>query len=167
MVSPALGGSFRETGRLRVERPGRMRWDYDEPDPKVALLVGEATFLYLPEDRQLVLGKLSEADRVLPELLAGRRRLEEAFRATRVDSARKGGTGAWRLELEPRQPVAGIEAVVLAVDPRDFRILSADVLDGAGGRTEFTFRCSARNRPVDPGLFQFTPPPGTDVVESP
>lgn len=163
-VSESLGSVARETGRLRLERPGRMRWDYDEPDPKVAVVRGDRTLLYLPEERQLVVGKLSDVEGMLPGLLAGQRPLRELFHASLVEAAGQGRGSAWKLRLEPRQPSEGVRAVLLTLHPRDHGIVAVEVVDSSGGRTEYVFRRIQRNRPVDARVFEFVPPEGTTVT---
>ncbi len=166
LVSGALGAGLAESGRLRVERPGRMRWDYDPPDPKVALVREERTFLYLPDEGQYLIGELSESEGILPDLLAGRGRLEELFEVSLAKEGDAARTRPWRLRLVPRRAAAGVEELLLSLDGRDFAILAAEVVDGSGSRTEYAFRRVRRNRPFPAGVFEFTPPPGTEVVES-
>ena len=43
IVSGAFGAGSTEKGKLALLRPGRMRWDYESPEKKVALVNGEAT----------------------------------------------------------------------------------------------------------------------------
>ena len=47
LVSSALGTTANESGRMYLECPGKLRWDYLDPEKKVALLLGERTALYL------------------------------------------------------------------------------------------------------------------------
>ena len=62
LVSSALGTTATETGRMYLERPGKLRWDYLDPEKKVALLLGERTALYLEDERQI--GRASCRERV-------------------------------------------------------------------------------------------------------
>ncbi len=163
-VSESLGSVVRETGRLRLLRPGRMRWDYDAPDPKVAVVKGDRTLLYLPEERQLVVGRLSDVEGILPGLLAGDRPLRDLFHASLVEPGGQGSGSAWKLRLEPRQPSEGVRAVLLTLHPRDHGIVAAEVVDSSGSRTEYVFRRVQRNRSVDVRVFDFTPPEGTSVT---
>src|SRR5689334_17766217 len=40
------------TGEVLLKKPGRMRWNYESPDPKMYLADGEQLWLYEPEDKQ-------------------------------------------------------------------------------------------------------------------
>ena len=60
LVSGAFGEGVRETGSLWIHRPGRMRWDYTDPEAKTAILNGSATLFYEKEARQMMTGTLTE-----------------------------------------------------------------------------------------------------------
>ena len=161
LVSGALGGGVEERGRVYIKRPGRMRWDYREPERKTAVVSGERTWLYLAEERELTLGRLEEQGRLLPALLAGERPISELFDARLLEP---GQDGSLRLELRPRDGAEEFEHVVVELRPRDFAIRSAEVQDAAGNRLLYAFSDLRRNHGLPDGLFRFEPPEGTTVL---
>jgi outer membrane lipoprotein carrier protein len=165
LESGALGSGVRERGRLLVRRPGQLRWEYTDPEKKTALLLGNRTLLYLPEDHQLVRGRLSEDEGLLPSLLAGNRRLGEIFEATLAEGEAEAGRGSYRLRLVPIKRPEGFEEVTLTVRSPQFAIEEAGVLDGMGNRTRYEFRSVRRNRGLPESAFRFEPPPGTEIVD--
>ena len=70
LISSALGAGLEENGRLYIERPGKMRWDYTSPERKVAIIQGDLTWFYIEEDEQMFLGRLDGEIKLLPMLLA-------------------------------------------------------------------------------------------------
>ena len=42
-----------ESGTLFLKRPGRMRWDYDQPRPKLFLTDGHTAWFYVPGEKQV------------------------------------------------------------------------------------------------------------------
>ena len=57
--SAATAQQVVERGRLFVKRPGRMRWDYKQPDKKVFLVRSDGTTLvYVPADYMAVKSRL-------------------------------------------------------------------------------------------------------------
>ena len=46
------GMSRTESGTLLMKKPGRMRWDYDQPRPKLFLTDGNTAWFYVPGERQ-------------------------------------------------------------------------------------------------------------------
>lgn len=163
LESGVVDSGLTERGKVYLERPGKMRWDYRDPEVKVALVVGERTELYLAEDRQLVRGSLADQNALLPALLAGKGRIGDLFEA---DDAGPGPQGARRLRLRPREAGGAVEEIVLVVDPGDGSLSGAEVLDAAGNRTAFRFSGWKRNGKLPAGIFAFDPPPGTEFVDS-
>src|SRR5579864_3502067 len=41
-----------ESGTLLLKKPGRMRWDYDQPRPKLFIADGQTAWFYVPGERQ-------------------------------------------------------------------------------------------------------------------
>src|SRR5216117_2150237 len=102
LVSGALGTSTTETGRLYLERPGKLRWDYLDPEKKIALLLGDKTALYIEDERLMSRGRLSGDQALFPRLLAGRERVDVLFAVTLVATPSAGGRGCYRLRLVPK-----------------------------------------------------------------
>lgn len=167
LVSAALGTTAQESGTLVLERPGKLRWDYQEPDRKIAILLGDRTFLYLADDRQMIRGKLAPEQALFPRLLAGRDRVEEAFAPTLVATPDHGGEGLYRLRLVPRGESSGLAAITLELKPPGFAIAGCEVIDEAGNRTAYRLESVRRNGRLKEGVFAFEPPPGTEIVDQP
>jgi outer membrane lipoprotein carrier protein len=167
LLSGALGTTVSETGRLYLERPGKLRWDYFEPDRKIALLLGDRTFLYLEDDRQFVRGRLTADQSLFPRLLAGGERLDAIFSATLVSTPASGGRGAYHLRLTPKTSSGGLAELTLTLRPASFAIDGAEVLDEGGNRMTYVLSAVTRNGPLPDGTFSFEPPPGTEVVDQP
>ena len=165
LISGALGTTASESGRMYLERPGKLRWDYLDPEKKVALLLGDKTALYLEDERLLSRGRLSGEEGLFPRLLAGRDRVDELFAATLVATPATGGNGAYRLRLVPKRDRGALTEVTLTLRPPAFSIEGAELLDETGNRTSYTFSSVRRNRGLPDGLFAFEPPPGTEVVD--
>jgi outer membrane lipoprotein carrier protein len=161
LVSGALGSEIEETGKLYLERPGKMRWDYIDPERKIALVVGDKTWLYLEEEEQLFIGRLDEQGGLLPRLLAGEGVIAEDFHAALLDESSPPKNGSYLLQLTPRGAEESFENVVLLLRPPRFAIEAAEVLDAAGNRVSYRFFALRRNRTLPSGLFRFEPPEGT------
>jgi outer membrane lipoprotein carrier protein len=167
LVSSALGTTASESGRLYLERPGKIRWDYREPDPKIAILIGDRTTLYLPDDRQMTRGRLAPEQGLFPRLLAGRERVEELFDASLVATPDSGGKGAYVLRLVPKGSSQPVGVVTLTLRAKEYSIEAADLVDETGNRTTYAFSDVKRNRGVPVGIFAFEPPPGTELIDQP
>jgi outer membrane lipoprotein carrier protein len=164
LVSGALGSGLRETGEVYIERPGRVRFDYLDPERKVALVREEKTWFYMEEDEQLLRGRIDESGDLLPRLLAGSARLDDLFETALGEVTELEGGMAYRLELVPRGEAESFEQVVLTLSADDFSIREAEVLDAAGNQMLYRFLDLRRNEGLEPGLFWFEPPPGTVIT---
>ncbi len=167
LVSGALHTTTSETGRLTLERPGKIRWDYLDPERKVATLVGDRTMVYLEADRQMTRGRLSPEQGLFPRLLAGKERIESLFSPTLVATPASGGDGTYKLRLTAKGAAGAISEITLTLKAPQFAIEAADLVDETGNRTTDAFTDLKRNRNLTPGLFAFEPPPGTDIVDEP
>jgi outer membrane lipoprotein carrier protein len=45
------------SGKLYVQYPGKMRWEYLKPEPQLIITDGEQLWMYRPEDNQVLLGQ--------------------------------------------------------------------------------------------------------------
>jgi outer membrane lipoprotein carrier protein len=163
LASGALGTGIEESGRIYLKRPGKMRWDYLQPERKIALIDGESTRVYLEEDRQLWEGSLEE-DALLAALLTGTEPLAGLFEALLLATPKHGGEGAYRLQLVPRSSEQEFRHVVLTLRAPEFAIEVAEVLDGAGNLMQYRFARMRRNSGLSEALFVFEPPPGTELL---
>ena len=167
LLSGALGAGTRESGVLYLLRPGRLRWEYDDPEPKTAIVDGDRTLLFLPEDRQLIRGRMAPEENLLPALLAGRGKLTDLFDARVLETGGSGLPDKVVVRLVPRSSSPGVQEVILTLRPPDYSIERAEVLDPAGNRMEYLFTRARRNKGVSESLFTFEPPPGTEILGPP
>ena len=161
-LSGVLGPGEPEQGRVRIERPGRMRWDYESPERKVALVNGRDTALYLAEDAQMIFGQLDPGDDLLTTLLAGTRPLEQLFRVAPAALGQEPA-GVRSLRLEPRRDDGPVQFVELTVGA-DAALLGARVQDAGGNVLDYRFTIETRNGGFEGDPFSFKPPPGTEIV---
>jgi outer membrane lipoprotein carrier protein len=164
LSSGALGSGLRETGKLWIHRPGKMRWDYREPENKVAIVDGEKTLLWVEEDRQMIRGRLDGEGDLLSNLLAGEGRIADLFTVTPEIESVEGDRGSFRVRLVPKRESEALEEIVLEVLSPQFSIVAAEVLDATGNRIEYRFSRLRRNRGVPARRFEFEPPPGTEIL---
>jgi len=163
--SPALPGPQIEEGTFYLLRPGRMRWEYRTPPGKLAIADGTKTWLYLPEDRQVLSAPMPGADRdagiglllgASPDILA-------AF-TPRWGPPRAAGA-APTLTLRPRAADASFDEVQIETDAGGFPS-AIIVIDPLGGRVTYRFESIRFEPQLDEALFRFTPPPGIEIQEA-
>ena len=73
------GMSRTESGTLLLKKPGRMRWDYDQPRPKLFLTDGQTAWFYVPGEHQARRTPVKQLDDLRSPLryLLGKTKLEK------------------------------------------------------------------------------------------
>jgi len=163
--SKTLAGTLESKGKVAFEKPNRMRWDYDPPDPQTIVGDGETLWIYQPDLKQVIKAPLSQAfqSSTPVSFLAGLGRVERDFDATLV----RDEPERWVLKLIPKQKQSGVGLLELGVRKTDGSVAEATVTDAAGTTTRIFFSDERRNVTLQPDLFRFSPPPGVDVVKPP
>lgn len=168
LESGALGAGLEESGELWLQRPGRMRWEYNDPEFKLAIVVGERSWLYIEEDRQLFLGLLDERQSLLPRLLASDTRLATHFEPfiKKGVNVEGGGRDGLALTLVPRGQGVEFRQLELLLAPGSFAVLEARLTDPGGNRMRYSFAGWSDDPEMSEERFSFEPPPGTEIVGS-
>ncbi|MCC6366704.1 MAG: outer membrane lipoprotein chaperone LolA [Bryobacterales bacterium] len=151
-----------ESGVLYLRKPGKMRWDYQQPTKKVFLSDGKDIYFYTPAANRMERSKLKETEDMRAPLafLLGRLDFNRDFREYRV---REEGGGHW-VVAKPKSDKAPYREVEFLLLP-DSRISRLRVLGQDESLMEFTFRNERLNPPIDDKLFHLDVPQGVEVVE--
>lgn len=165
LVSGAFGEGLSESGRIWIRRPGKIRWDYTDPEIKVAILNGTKTLFYQAEEQQMIRADLADGGGLLATLLAGEDSLEEHFLAERIARPDLEDGRGWFLRLIPLAKVENFEEITIFLG-RKHQLRAVEVLDATGNRILYRFPDLKRNRRVPDSIFEFLPPPGTDILEN-
>lgn len=163
--SETLGSTPSETGILYVKFPDRMRWEYTKPKGKVAVLDGEKTYLYLPEDGQVIVGKWADLLQESPAalLMVGKLEVRKKFMVERVTEYADLPRGVDRIRLIPREPQARFDSILLDLDRQGTRLRRIEMEDPLGNRVEYRFLNIRENQILADELFRFEPPDGVEV----
>jgi len=160
-----LGVQRTESGELLLSKPGKMRWDYISPPGKVFLLDGKYAWFYAPGDSQVQRIPAKELDDLRSPLrfLLGHTSLEKEMNGLSLAS---GSNGEFVLSGVPKGQENRISKISLTVTPAG-AITGIEVEETDGATTRFVFSSEQPDAAVAPKTFQFTPPPGVPVVDSP
>lgn len=167
----AWGRTRIESGSVDLARGGRMRWAYRKPEAKLYISDGKQLFFYVPSEKQLTItsGRRAAETRLPLDLLVSHLQLSRVF--SRIEFADLPGNQA--LEAAPGDRVIrgsprfiykkDFRSVLIEITPR-FDVRRLVVFYPDNSTAQFIFRNIRRNLPLDPGLFGFTPPPGTQII---
>ena len=161
------GMTRKESGTLLLKKPGRMRWDYDEPHPKMFLTDGSTAWFYVPGEKQVRRTPVKQVEDLRSPLryLLGKSKLEKEFVGlTIVTDAKPVNGGDIVLRGEPKGIEERVSETLLEVTPDG--MITRIVVEGTDGSvTEFRFLQQKENVQISDEHFRFTPPAGVEVVE--
>lgn len=155
------------TGEVLLKKPGRMRWNYKTPDPKMYLSDGDLLWLYEPEDKQAFKQDLKTSQ--LPAALAfltGKGKLATEFDISFAKDPVVGGARDYVLTLVPKQPQAQVKSMLFVVDPETFFVRETLIVDGQGNTNDLLFSDIKINGRLQDATFRWTPPAGVRVVDT-
>ncbi len=155
-----------ESGTLLMKKPGRMRWDYDQPRSKLFLTDGHNAWFYVPGEKQVRRTPVKQLDDLRSPLryLLGKTKLEKELDGLSLAPDQKPlNPGDMVLRGIPKGMGDRIEQTLLEVTP-DGLIARIVVEERDGSVTEFRFLQQKQNVEIPDAQFHFTPPPGTEVV---
>ena len=162
--SAGLPGPQIEKGTLYLLRPGRMRFEYEVPRGKLAIADGRKSYVYLPEERQVLVGPLDPQEtRTGIALLLNRLDIVGSFE---ISWGPGGERGPRPLRLKPRAPRAEYD-YLLVVPGEDHLVRVLTIAEPLGSRVTYRFDRLRRDENLDEGLFRFEAPPGIEIQEMP
>jgi outer membrane lipoprotein carrier protein len=157
-----------EAGTLELKKPGKMRWDYLQPRPKLFLSDGRTAWFYVPGEQQVRKAPVKKLDDLRSPLryLLGKTKLEKEFTGLSLaPDVKPLDAGNVVLRGIPKSMTNRINQVLLEVtaDSRLRRIL---IEEADGSTTEFQFANEKTNVSLSDARFKFAPPAGVETVEA-
>jgi outer membrane lipoprotein carrier protein len=147
------------SGTMHFARPGKIRWAYEKPYEQ--LIVGDGTKLWVYDKdlNQVTVKAIGQAIGGSPAaLLAGSNDIDKDFRI----SAAGAKDGLEWIEAVPKSGESTFEKVRMGFGKSGLEAM--DLYDGFGQLTLVRFQGIERNPKLSTELFQFSPPPGADVI---
>jgi len=162
------GVSRSESGVLWLKRPGKMLWDYHQPQPKVFVTDGKSAWFYVPGERQARKAAVKNLDDLRSPLryLLGKTRLEKELAGLSLaGDVPPKSAGNIVLRGVPKGMEDRVASVLLEVTPNG-AIMRMQVNEVDGSSTEYSFGNQRENLPVADQQFRFFPPAGVEVIEA-
>lgn len=160
-------------GRVYIKKPGRLRWDYREPNVEEIYVNGNDVMMYVPEHKQVLVGKLTQmsASQAPLQLLQGVAKLDEQFEIEPTQGNKRGEGGIPLLTLlpKPTEPDSArtLERIVVEVQPKTYFIKTVSLHEISGNVSTFHFTNLKPNTGLKNKLFEFEVPAGVEVVKAP
>jgi len=171
-----------EAGTAYFRRPGKMRWEYEQPENDLFLVDGKTAWFYVPADHTVtrVPAKQSDDLRTPLALLAGQMKISRACSRVELADSEKplhDGDAMLRCRVRGQKQIpasaaepgsvlgAGGSDVVFFEVARDSGELIRLIVRQAGGvEVEFRFEDWRFDPALPDSMFRFEPPAGVAIV---
>jgi outer membrane lipoprotein carrier protein len=163
--SGVLRRKITEKGKVQVKKPGRMRWDYTQPEKKLFVSDGSTIYLWVPADNQVTRSAVPRQDEATTAVLflVGKGDLTRDFN---VSFAPDAAAGTHALRLDPKLPERDYDWLRIVVDKNSLQIRELTAADRQGGQSTFQFSNFKENVGIDDSSFAFRIPKGADVIDA-
>ena len=151
-------------GQVFVKYPGKMRWEYQEPEPQIIITDGISLWMYRPEDNQVMTGGAPAffRDGKGASFLSDIKIIREKFNIAMDTTAEEL---FYRFTLFPREKSLDITEIRLAIDKKDYTIARIVTINQYGDETHIEMINHRFNVILEPSLFSFEVPEGVDELK--
>lgn len=147
-------------GTFVLQRPGKFYWKTEQPYPQLLVSNQQTIWLYDPDLEQVTVRPFSEDLQQTPALLLSEDidKLRASFSIQRITPI----ADQEKFTLTPKVTEGLFQQLTLVFVSGQLQ--EFHLQDNLGQLTHFALREAERNLGVDEALFNFTPPPGVDVL---
>ncbi len=153
------------SGRAYFMEPGKMRWEYVEPEPQQIITDGTRLWIFKPQENQVLAGDVSDlfGDGQGVSFLAAISTIEEKNQVS-IDQNRQK-PGYYTLKLVPENKTADLEAIYFYVSRQSGLVQELETINVYDDLTRIVFSDIQLGGAIDAALFAFSPPEGADVMQ--
>ncbi len=154
---------LKRTGVIYYQKRGKLRWEFEGPQPETIVSDGKTIYDYDPALNQVVETPLNQAfhSQAAAAFLLGAGSIKHDFTAEPVSVPSSDGLA--HVALTPKN---GGERIEAGIDRNTYNIVTLTIYDAMGNRTELSFSSIELNQPMKLSQFEFSPPSGADIVSS-
>lgn len=148
----------RSKGTFDLERPGKMRWDYHEPDEQHIIVDGIRLWVYDLDLQQVSVRPVSDIQADIPlAWLLFNEPIEQSYRI--ISAGQRAGLVWYNL-----QPKGSTFFQSIEIGFKDGVMQQVWMYQSADNITKVKFSNIRVNQGISRQAFEFTPPAGTDLV---
>lgn len=161
----SMGKEQAASGAYYAEKPGKVRWDYEKPEPQHLLIANGRVEFYVPGDKQLVVSKAGEQEelKAVLDLLGGKQNVMDRFKARLLPRDDKK---SYCIRIVPKTPMGNLLRLDLSIDKKTYLVVETDYWDIYGNRTRVFFSHIETPKSFDSSLFKLNIPKGVSVMDT-
>jgi outer membrane lipoprotein carrier protein len=151
-------------GTVSFRKPGRMRWEFEDPEKETIVSDGETLFSYDPDLNQVLETPLKQAlkSSSATSFLLGLGNINRDFQATFATPPT--ATGLIDLNLDAK---TGGYKIHVGLEPKTYDLTTLTLTDQLGDVTKIDFTDVHDNVELPASAFAFEAPAGADIVTAP
>jgi outer membrane lipoprotein carrier protein len=155
-----------ESGMFWIKKPGFMRWEYRNPEEKLFIADGKESFLYTPQERQVVVQpfSLSDLHRTPLEFLLGAGNILKSYDVSWELASKPKSANALMIRLTPKDTEPEYSYIILEINPDSYELQGILIREHSGNTSRFAFADMAMNVNMKDKDFQFKTPKGVEVL---
>lgn len=162
---PALEKSENFNGRFYFLKPHYLRLEYDNPPGQLLVADGTWYWFYMPQEDipQAMRVSMASGEQAPGYVMGGK--MAERFTGSLLGVEKRDGVECYVLDLEPNSP-SYYKSLRAWIDKLSFATRAVRYIDEGGNFNTFDLLNQEANAPVSPAGFNFTPPPGTQILDT-
>lgn len=151
-------------GSVVILKPGRIRWDYQKPDAQVLVSDGKTFSMYFAKASQMIVKPVDEylQSDVTYSFFAGSGNIVKDFDIFPPEIQVEGGV--YCIKLIPKETHPQVDYLHICAN-ENFLISGLQIVDQFGTITDLYFSNIKINQQPAASLFNFTPPPDTEIIK--
>lgn len=164
-LSGLSGRTQKGSGIVVIQKPGRLRWDYEKPHRQVLVCDGDEVSFYLEREKQLIVSKATaylEED-LTYAFFTGKGNLLTDF-LVELAAENMKEPGSYSLKLTPKKAHAQVHHLFLWVDEESFNLTRIRLVDHLDSVTDIRFENMVFDKKFADTFFLFVPPEGTEII---
>ena len=154
----------KSTGSMLLLRPGKFRWDIKQPQAQQIIADGKQLWIYDPSLAQVIRRHISKANVATSPAALLSDSLDQVAAEYEVNTVRPHQTGLFFQLVPKKNQSSMLQWVELHFNNE--QLVGMRLMDNLDQLSEFSFERIRINPVLDPGLFKFSPPPGTEAVNA-
>jgi len=151
------------SGRAFFKRSGKMRWEYETPDPQEIITDGKTLWVFRPEDNQVMIGKAPSFFKGGKgfSFLSDMKVIRQKFSMVLEKETEKG---FFVLKLNPKEKTYDIVEIYLWISRTTFDVVRIVTYNSYGDETRIVFNNIQLKQNLDDSLFTFKVSEGIEVL---
>jgi outer membrane lipoprotein carrier protein len=157
----SINSNQHSSGKMALQRPGKFRWEIQEPYPQLIIADGKYIWIYDADLQQVTKQKMDYREANNPALLLSGsiQNLQKNFIITKLNQK----PGEW-FELRPKAKNGLFQKIQIQFISH--KLTAMYIVDNLGQHSTLRFNHLHVNPKLNPKLFSFVPPKNVDVVEN-